>query len=57
MPKLSFDTWKARVQQYVLKQTGMTCDDLPDVDYYSMWENGDSPREAATEAIKYAMEN
>lgn len=53
-PKLTFDEWKAQVDIEISNRCGLTADDLPDVDYMSMFEDGESPKHAALEAINSA---
>lgn len=50
-----FESWKRRVDNELLKLSGMISDDLPDADYWSMFENGDTPKQAAKYVIRHAM--
>lgn len=52
-----FKKWKQKVDTITQVKCGMTCDDLPDVDYWSMYESGVNPTAAANRVIKYAKEN
>ncbi len=52
----TFKEWKCLVNREISKRCGLTGDDLPDVDYYSMYEDETPPAEAAEEAIRNAME-
>jgi hypothetical protein len=56
MAKRSFDEWKKLVNEWLLIMVGMTADDLPDIDYYNMWSDGVSPKNAASKAKKNAFE-
>lgn len=52
-----FEAWKAKVDRAIARQCmGLTSDDLPDVDYWSLFLAGESPREAACYAIQNAKE-
>lgn len=42
-----FDAWKKQVDSVLLSICGLSGDDLADVDYYSMFENDYSPKDAA----------
>jgi hypothetical protein len=53
---MTFEQWKAKVEEVLRFCYGVSADDLPDVDYYSMWEDDVSPRNAARRAIRNAME-
>lgn len=49
--KLSFEEWMKQVNKEL---EFISCDDLPDIDYRSMYEDLASPREAAIEALENA---
>lgn len=49
-----FQKWKRAVNKEVCKRIFLTCDDLPDVDYFSMYQDGTDPADAATEVIENA---
>lgn len=49
--KLCFEDWKFAVDDELFGECSMTSDDLPDIEYYCLWEAGSSPRDAALEAI------
>ena len=49
----SFNYWLGQVDKAMNHRAGWTHDDLPAVDYRSMFDNGDSPYEAAKAAIGY----
>lgn len=53
---MDFDTWFSRVDRAVMNTVGMGAEDLPDVDYWSMWEAGYSPGAAAKDTIAQAMD-
>ena len=53
---MSFTEWKVKVDAYLTKKYGLVSDDLPDIDYRGLYESGDSPSEAAKEAIRNARE-
>ena len=55
--QVEFARWKRSVDFEISKRVGgLTADDLPDVDYWSMWQEGKTPKQAAGRAIKNAME-
>ncbi len=56
MAKLSFDDWKKSVNNEIVRQMGMEADDLPDYTYRDCYDDGVSPKTAATRAIKNARE-
>lgn len=50
-----FDAWKGRVNLEIARLAGgLVADDLPDVDYYAMYDDGATPKEAARDAIRIA---
>jgi len=53
----TFEQWKKKVDVELRKLCGMIGDDLPDVDYYSLYNSGDTPKEAAEYVFQYAQEN
>lgn len=53
----SFETWKRQVDAVLLKHTGLTSDDLPDVDYRGLYATGDTPSEAAHYVVQNAKES
>jgi hypothetical protein len=52
----SFEVWKQKVDQAMQKLCGLSCDDLPDFDYYSAYQNGWTPMSAARSARSAANE-
>ena len=54
MVSKSFHDWKRLVNAGVGSLVGMDCDDLPDVDYYGMYEEGKTAKEAARQAVREA---
>lgn len=54
--KGGFERWMRAVDDLVLSKVGVGTDDLPDVAYYDMFEDGDTPSAAARRAIRYAWE-
>ena len=56
MAKRSFEEWKNEVDRVLEEKTGMTSSDLPDINYYGLWEEGVSPKSAALKAKKNAFE-
>jgi hypothetical protein len=51
-----FRAWKAHVNAAVRARIGLDADDLPDVDYWSMWSSGTTPKAAAARALRNARE-
>lgn len=51
---ISFEQWKAAVNREVIAICGLSCDDLPDVNYRDLYESevtaDDAAREVLTEA-------
>jgi len=56
MNRISFEEWKKKVDESLLKKCNMACDDLPDWDYWNAWDAGVTPSEAAKQVIKNAKE-
>ena len=53
---LGFAAWMTTVNQYVLDRIGCWADDLPDYCYADAFEDGVSPKSAASRAIRAARE-
>lgn len=53
--KLSFDQWRAQVNLIILRNYGLSLDDLPDVCLMDWYEDETTPRRAARRAIKSAQ--
>lgn len=49
---MTFEQWKAAVNREVIALCGMSCDDLSDVDFWSMHDDGESPKHAAREVLR-----
>jgi hypothetical protein len=49
---MTFEKWLDRVDSHFIMITGLDRDSWPDQDYWSMWDAGDSPREAVIAAIE-----
>lgn len=56
MPRRSFTDWKREVNEYLIRLCGLDADCLPDVDYYSYYEQKTTPERAARKAIRIAKE-
>lgn len=50
----TFTVWKQKVDKGCNRLCGLSCDDLPDVDYYIMWSMGFTPLQAARQTIRNA---
>jgi len=50
----SFEQWMAKVNEAIEREIGLSADDLPDMPYADMWEDGVSPKRAARMAIREA---
>lgn len=53
---MSFEKWLAEVDKILNRTYGLSHDDLPDIDYRSLYEDGATAIEAAEEAVENAME-
>ena len=53
--KIPFEKWLERVDLELTALVGMIRDDLPDYDYWSSYEAGNSPNTCAKKAIRNAM--
>jgi len=53
-PRLTYDQWKAEVDKIVQAKVGCCCDDLPDWDYSTAFDNKVAPMAAANAVIKAA---
>jgi hypothetical protein len=49
---MTFEKWLDKVDEVFIKVTGLDRDTWPDQDYWSMFDAGDSPREAVFNAIE-----
>ena len=55
--KLSFEEWKRQVDERIAKRTGgLISDDLPDYCYRDNYDDGATPAQAASAAIRNAKE-
>ena len=52
----TFEQWKQEVDRFVDIMTGLSSDDLPDICYRDLFEDGVSSKRAAARAIRNAME-
>jgi hypothetical protein len=52
--KLSFDEWMKAIDGIFFDRFGLSHDDLPDVCYGDMYDDGKSPKGAAAVAVRYA---
>lgn len=55
MNSMTFEQWKAAVNEAVENRYGMSADDLPDCPYYEWYEDGMKPATAASKARRNAM--
>ena len=51
---MTFDQWMKRVDAVLDRLVGMVSLDLPDVDYWSMYEDDNKPEFAALSALEAA---
>lgn len=49
---MTFEKWLDKVDAVFIKITGLDRDTWPDQDYWSMFDAGDTPREAVIAAIE-----
>lgn len=54
---MSFKEWKEEVNKIVIREVGLSCDDLPDVPYHDWYTDKVSIKIAAKRVIKNAKEN
>ena len=50
-----FNRWMIRVDDYLLEHVGCAALDLPDIDYWSLWDAGYTPAMAGTRVINYVF--
>lgn len=53
-PKLTYDEWYEKIDSFIGEWIGLGVDDLPDMNYRDMYDQGDSPRDAALAAMENA---
>jgi len=51
-----FKAWKDKVNNYIIRKTGLSADDLPDFCYADYFERGETPSATARAAIENAGE-
>ena len=51
----TFDQWMKEVNNVIGKFCGLSSDDLPDICYSDLFEEGATLKQAAKQAIKYAQ--
>jgi len=56
MNTMTFTEWFQRVDANVDLKTGLSVRDLPDCPFMDWYEDGISPRSAASKAIRYAKD-
>jgi hypothetical protein len=49
-----YENWKWRVNNAIVKTTGLGADDIDDWDYYSAFQDGMKPETAARKALRAA---
>ena len=54
MSSISFDRWMAEVDAAVSQIAMLSVHDLPDLDFRSLYDGGESPQTAAREALENA---
>ena len=54
MPSRTFESWMAAVDAAVSQIAFVSVHDLPDIDFRSLYEAGESPQTAAHEALENA---
>ena len=53
---MTFEQWMQKVNTAISNKIGLTSDDLPDCCYRDWFDDGISPKSAATMALKNSME-
>lgn len=56
MPRKSFEDWLKDVDAIIQARTGLSREDLPDIDYHSIYSDGKNALTAANRAIRNAKE-
>jgi len=56
MNKRTYEQWLAAVDAECVKRIGLSYMDLPDINYGDLYEEGATPKRAASQAIKRANE-
>ena len=51
---MTFEEYMAAVDSTLDEMVSLESSDLPDIDYYAHYENGNGPTAAANEALRYA---
>ena len=46
-----FETWMREIDKILLSDIGVCHDDLPDQNYYDMWQDGFTPDEVVLEVL------
>ena len=54
MSSRTFESWMAAVDAAVSQMAFLSVHDLPDIDFRSLYDAGESPQTAAHEALEYA---
>jgi hypothetical protein len=54
MSSRTFESWMTAVDVAVSQIAFVSVHDLPDIDFRSLYEGGESPQTAAREALEYA---
>ena len=56
MPKKTFEEWMKIVDTIIQSRCGLSSEDLPDLDYSTMYAEGRNPLSVAKKAIRNAAE-
>lgn len=54
--KMTFNQWMAKVNEFVIRRSGLSVYDLPDCCFRDWYETGVSASSAASKALKAARE-
>jgi hypothetical protein len=54
--RMTFEDWMKAVDREISDKIGLTSDDLPDICYRDMYDDGDSAKTVAKRAIRNAGE-
>jgi hypothetical protein len=52
----NFENWMRAADEACAKKTGLSIHDLPDCPYHDWYEDGYTPAQAASKAIRYARD-
>lgn len=54
---IDFDQWMEQVDEELIELVGLSSSEMPDIDYYTRFEEGISPHETARDAYIYLIDS